>query len=270
MTPSLPFGIWEIGVTIGFLGIWGACYAAFMNAFPRMRVVLMTSPYPRRGAGAGECRDDGAAAGARVDARGGRRAAALPSRARAVYLSTRGALAQLGEHSVCNRKVASSSLARSILFSTDRYAAASSAGRSPWPERCRTPLPAFGVDSPAYVAIRAVMYLSALLVIGCVRIHSPHRHARLASLAGSYARASAGGADHAACSRDGPTVVLAFAMVARLLAQGFMVGEGESMLIAPLLRTTFWGWGWLVGAAATRSSPVRSDLHARARAPRGA
>jgi hypothetical protein len=40
-----PFGFWEIGVTLGFLGIWGASYAAFMNAFPRMRVVLMTSQF---------------------------------------------------------------------------------------------------------------------------------------------------------------------------------------------------------------------------------
>ncbi len=40
-----PFGIWEIAITLGFLGIWGACYAAFMNAFPRMRVTLMTSEF---------------------------------------------------------------------------------------------------------------------------------------------------------------------------------------------------------------------------------
>jgi hypothetical protein len=40
-----PFGIWEIGVTLGVLGLWGASYAAFMNAFPRMRVVLMTSKH---------------------------------------------------------------------------------------------------------------------------------------------------------------------------------------------------------------------------------
>ncbi|MEP6729741.1 MAG: hypothetical protein ABJE10_03840 [bacterium] len=42
---SLPFGIWEIGVFLGFVGIWGSCYLAFMNAFPRARVTLMTSPY---------------------------------------------------------------------------------------------------------------------------------------------------------------------------------------------------------------------------------
>ncbi len=34
-----------MGVTLGFLGIWSACYTSFMNAFPRMRVTLMTSEY---------------------------------------------------------------------------------------------------------------------------------------------------------------------------------------------------------------------------------
>jgi hypothetical protein len=42
---DIPLGIWELGVTLGFLGIWGFCYTSFMDAFPRMRVVLMTSPY---------------------------------------------------------------------------------------------------------------------------------------------------------------------------------------------------------------------------------
>ena len=42
---TLPFGFWEIAVTAGFLGIWGLCYIGFMDAFPRMRVVLLTSPY---------------------------------------------------------------------------------------------------------------------------------------------------------------------------------------------------------------------------------
>jgi hypothetical protein len=43
--PALPFGLWEIGITLGFLGLWGTCYLAFANAFPRVRAVLMTSPY---------------------------------------------------------------------------------------------------------------------------------------------------------------------------------------------------------------------------------
>jgi hypothetical protein len=42
---NIPLGIWEIGVTAGLLGIWGFCYLSFMDAFPRMRILLMTSPY---------------------------------------------------------------------------------------------------------------------------------------------------------------------------------------------------------------------------------
>ncbi|HEU5174119.1 MAG TPA: hypothetical protein VFT96_05140 [Gemmatimonadaceae bacterium] len=45
VTDRLPFGLWEIGVALLYLGLWGACYIAFMNAFPRMRATLMTSPY---------------------------------------------------------------------------------------------------------------------------------------------------------------------------------------------------------------------------------
>ena len=47
------------------------------------------------------------------------------------------------------------------------------------------------------------------------------------------------------------TVVLAFAMIARLLAQTYMVGEGDFSMTMPLLRTSVWGWGWLVGAVST-------------------
>jgi len=42
---SVPLGVWEIGVFLGYLGIWGLCYTSFMNAFPQMRVTLMTSPF---------------------------------------------------------------------------------------------------------------------------------------------------------------------------------------------------------------------------------
>ncbi|HJU88829.1 MAG TPA: hypothetical protein VJ672_05515 [Gemmatimonadaceae bacterium] len=41
----VPFGLWELGITLGYVGLWGLCYFAFMNAFPRMRVTLLTSPY---------------------------------------------------------------------------------------------------------------------------------------------------------------------------------------------------------------------------------
>jgi hypothetical protein len=40
-----PLGLWELGIFLGYLGTWGFCYLSFMDAFPRMRVFLMTSPY---------------------------------------------------------------------------------------------------------------------------------------------------------------------------------------------------------------------------------
>ena len=42
---DIPLGIWEFGVAAGLLGIWAYCYLSFMDAFPRMRVLLMTSAY---------------------------------------------------------------------------------------------------------------------------------------------------------------------------------------------------------------------------------
>jgi hypothetical protein len=40
-----PFGVWEIGVLLLYLGAWGWVYANFMDAFPRVRATLLTSPY---------------------------------------------------------------------------------------------------------------------------------------------------------------------------------------------------------------------------------
>lgn len=42
---SAPFGIWELGALALCLGLWGLAYFSFMNAFPRMRVTFMTSPF---------------------------------------------------------------------------------------------------------------------------------------------------------------------------------------------------------------------------------
>ena len=109
--------------------------------------------------------------------------------------------------------------------------------------------PTFGVDSPAYVAIRAVMYLAALTIIGsCAFILLIAT--RVSHLSGSQLEISAVLPATRRLARWA-TLVLACAMVARLLAQGFMISEGESMIVMPLLRSTIWGWGWLLGAAAT-------------------
>lgn len=40
-----PFGVWELVLLLAYVGTWGSCYLAFMNAFPRMRVFMLTSPY---------------------------------------------------------------------------------------------------------------------------------------------------------------------------------------------------------------------------------
>ena len=42
---AAPLGIWEIAVFVLYLGLWGVAYFSFMEAFPRMRVTLMTSPF---------------------------------------------------------------------------------------------------------------------------------------------------------------------------------------------------------------------------------
>ena len=43
--PSLPFGLWEVGIALLYVGAWGWVYAKFMDAFPRIRATLLTSPY---------------------------------------------------------------------------------------------------------------------------------------------------------------------------------------------------------------------------------
>ena len=42
---NAPFSYWEVGITLGFLGVWGWSYTSFMDAFPKFRVFLLTSPY---------------------------------------------------------------------------------------------------------------------------------------------------------------------------------------------------------------------------------
>ncbi len=109
--------------------------------------------------------------------------------------------------------------------------------------------PTFGVDSAAYVAIRAVMYVAALTIIGsCAFVlliatrvsHLSGSHPALTTILPATRRLA-----------RWATALLALVLLARLLAQGYMLGEGGAVILVPLLRDTMWGWGWLVGAAAT-------------------
>src|SRR5258705_6331530 len=43
--PLAPFGLWEIGILLLYLGAFGWVYAKFMDAFPRIRATLLTSRY---------------------------------------------------------------------------------------------------------------------------------------------------------------------------------------------------------------------------------
>lgn len=107
----------------------------------------------------------------------------------------------------------------------------------------------FGLESPAYVAIRSVMFLSALLVIGaCAFVLLIAT--RVSHLSGSGLRVPAV-APAARRLALAASLVLALAMIARMLAQAYVIGEGQRLVIAPMLRSTLWGWGWLIGAAAT-------------------
>ena len=45
VTDFLPFGIWEIGALLLYAGAWGFSYFKFMDAFPRVRATLLTSPH---------------------------------------------------------------------------------------------------------------------------------------------------------------------------------------------------------------------------------
>jgi hypothetical protein len=45
VVPAAPFGLWELGVTLLYVGAWGFTYAKFMDAFPRVRSTMLTSPY---------------------------------------------------------------------------------------------------------------------------------------------------------------------------------------------------------------------------------
>ncbi|MBI2795176.1 MAG: hypothetical protein HYX65_00545 [Gemmatimonadetes bacterium] len=40
---TLPLGAWEIGIFAGFLGLWAWSYLMFMDAFPKVRVFMMTT-----------------------------------------------------------------------------------------------------------------------------------------------------------------------------------------------------------------------------------
>lgn len=114
----------------------------------------------------------------------------------------------------------------------------------------------FGVESPAYVAIRWLQFVALLLVIGAVTFHlfvlGTMQHdptvtnpSVLALRTAADSRAA--GVGHVAA------MVLVATLVLRLVAQGYAMhgrqGAIDLSLMSPMLRSTTWGWGWLLQLA---------------------
>ncbi len=111
--------------------------------------------------------------------------------------------------------------------------------------------PGFGVESPAYVAIRWMQYVALLIVIGAIAF-------ALVVLAFGTplldARVVAAARARAAVVAIGATLLLGSTALMRLLAQSYAL-HGESLaadpgLLSTLLRVTQWGHAWMLEMSA--------------------
>ena len=114
----------------------------------------------------------------------------------------------------------------------------------------------FGVESPGYVAIRWIGFVSLVLLIGAVAF----RVLVLARVSGQGATHLASMEQRAAMLGLVATGGLAIALVLRLAAQSYAM-HGASSWLTPatlwqLLRQTRWGWGWLLQATGAATALV--------------
>ena len=112
--------------------------------------------------------------------------------------------------------------------------------------------PGFGVESPAYVAIRWLQYCALLVIIGAIAF-------ALVVLAFAQRLLTppvvAGARQRAAGIAFSAAVLLALTALLRLFAQSYAL-HGESLapdlaLLSTLLRVTQWGHAWIIEAVAT-------------------
>lgn len=112
----------------------------------------------------------------------------------------------------------------------------------------------FGVESPAYVAIRALLYLGLLMAIGAVAFQAAVL--RLLQRRRGAGNAMATSARHGA-ARIGMlgTVLVGVAAVLRLGAQSYAMhppgASFDPQLVRAMLTETVWGRGWLLQIAGT-------------------
>lgn len=112
--------------------------------------------------------------------------------------------------------------------------------------------PGFGVESPAYVAIRWLQYGALLVIIGAIAfalVVLGFAQRLLTPPVVAAARKRAAGIAFSAA------VLLALTALLRLLAQSYAL-HGESLapdlaLLSTLLRVTLWGHAWIIEVVAT-------------------
>lgn len=111
----------------------------------------------------------------------------------------------------------------------------------------------FGAESPAYVAIRAVLFLGLLIAIGAIAFEGAvlgflQRRRHTNPLMTTRARHGAARLGLAGIALVGVTAVL------RLVAQSYaMHGSADAFnapLVGAMLASTVWGWGWVLQIAA--------------------
>ena len=112
----------------------------------------------------------------------------------------------------------------------------------------------FGSESLVYVLIRWVQFIGLVLVIGAVSFHvfvlaAVRRAPGEATPSGEPAILAAVESRAAAIGRAA-IVLLAFTLALRLVAQGYAMHGREAgsdpALMIPMLRSTMWGWGWIL------------------------
>ena len=110
-----------------------------------------------------------------------------------------------------------------------------------------------GAVSPAHVAIRSLLFLGLLIAIGAIAFEGavlgfPHRKRSGDSLPTTRARHGAARAGLMSIALVGVAAML------RLIAQSYaMHGPADTFnapLVGAMLRSTVWGWGWLLQIAA--------------------
>lgn len=112
----------------------------------------------------------------------------------------------------------------------------------------------FGAESPLYVIIRWVQFAALLLIIGAVAFRyfvvGRLRHDMVTTAEPTDAVFAAQAEHGAARVGHVAAAVLAASLLVRLLAQSYaMHGAGgvfDARLVGGMVRTTTWGWGWLL------------------------